>query len=376
MTFWWDSDNYGQIIQCFALQNFLTSQGYEPFLIRYRPSREHHFIISLKQKKTLRHFLGTSRAFVINHFRNRRLRIFNNTNPRFFKKFIDEHLNSSSREFLSLQDLIDHTPEAEIYVVGSDQVWNIGAFDNRIEPWFLSFAPRNRKRIAYAASFGRANLSEDELSTIAPLIKKFHAVGVREIDAVKICSLAGYPKANHVLDPCFLLTKQNYFDYFKLSATNPDCAKKNLFAYILSGECIPWEDVIHWATGKDLTIRPIPAHGSNESMPFKNYFTPSIEDWVRTLAHAEYSIITSFHGLVFSIIFEKPFLVFIPSNWNRGNRILSLLEQLELTGRIYSKDKGDFARQIEAPIDWFFTNSKLEDARKLSAKFLLDSLST
>jgi len=377
MTFWWDPDSYGQVLQCFALQRYLIINGHEPFLIRYRPQhgRKNNTspIPRLHPRRILRSVKGAYFSYK-RHKKHKRILDFNSKNPRYFDEFFNKRIIFTDDVFDDYTSLELNAPHADAYITGSDQVWNIGAFDENSSPWFLEFCCNDSKKIAYAASFGRSSLSDCETNEIRPYLSGFNHIGVREDDGVLICQKAGRSNCQHVLDPTFLLTSDDYHEIFDIGGDSSKTYDSSIFAYVLSGECVPWDELKTWASRMNLEILPIPAHGSNLAMPFSEFFTPSIDEWIVALAQSRYSVVTSFHGMVFSIIFEKKFLVCVPEKWDRGSRITSLLGELGLTDRIYSPDSGSFSEQIEAPIDWVGVRGILDQEIEMSTSFLADAL--
>lgn len=374
MTFWWDPDNYGQILQCYALQKYLEQQGHDPFLIRYMPTKSSPNWSTIFGQNSIRGFFGSCLG-ILRQKRNSTLaERFNRKNKRNFDIFLEQNVNVSSLIYTNYTQLRASVPEADAFIVGSDQVWNVRAFDNEVRPWFLDFVPKNTKKIAYSASFGRSDLKKEEINEIVPLLENIDFVSVRESEGLELCKKSRRFDCDHTLDPTLLLDKNDYLSMLGLDVDVEKKPDNQVFCYILMGKCVPWRDIKNWAESRRLNILPIPAHGSNMDMPFNKFQTPTIEGWVQSLNASKFSIVTSFHGMVFSIIFEKQFIVCMPEQWERSSRITSLLERLNLMDRIYSPNKGSFERQMNKQINWTSVRGRIRKDIDYSQEFLVKAL--
>lgn len=239
----------------------------------------------------------------------------------------------------------------DAFVVGSDQVWRKTIAAKNLSYFFFEYLQNiNKPKIACAVSFGTdANeLTEDEISYYANLYKKFTAVSVREKSGLSILEQLGWnnPKAIHLLDPTFMLAKTDYQKIINTSETKT--SKGNLFCYILD-MTQEKEDIIKQIS---LEKKITPYYVSlNDNV--------SIPQWLRSFDDAEFIITDSFHGLVFSIIFNKPFKLI--KNEFRGNaRFDSIIETFNL------KDKSE--------INWIEINSIIEKYRICFIKFMKGAL--
>ena len=146
LTFWWAYDNYGQILQCYALQRFLEKRGHEPFLIRYEYKTEiqnppvYHKFLKLFNVKKLVSYLRTLNM-------KRKIQNEMSFHNRHFDDFRKKYIKFGNKLYLSYKELVENPPEADCYIVGSDQVWNpdcIGginnsSFENILNAYFLNF---------------------------------------------------------------------------------------------------------------------------------------------------------------------------------------------------------------------------------------------
>jgi len=213
----------------------------------------------------------------------------------------------------------------DIYVVGSDQVWRKKiAKTYGISTYFFDFLKdTSAPRIAYGVSFGtdENELTQEERSYLGVLYKKFRAVSVRESSGLTLLKEYGWtqPEACFVLDPTMLLDKEDYRRLIK--NTNTRKSEGNMFCYILDKSEIKDKLVNNIASEKNL--KPF-------FLSIDNCRTVAIEQWLQSFDDADMVVTDSFHGLLFSIIFNKPYILL--RNEFRGNaRFDSVLKMFNLT---------------------------------------------
>ena len=167
ITYWSSDDNYGQQLQCYALQRFLRDKKHNAFLIKYKPTAE--------QKSKWDKLKGISIGKLLDKLSSAKRKeiainkLLGNENKelnkaRMFEKFRNDHLNTTEIEYHSIEELRQNPPEAEVYICGSDQVWNNSLHSKNTAGWYLDFGNPSIRRISYAASIGR-NIEKGEQST-------------------------------------------------------------------------------------------------------------------------------------------------------------------------------------------------------------------
>ena len=267
----------------------------------------------------------------------------------------------------------------EGYVVGSDQCWR-PKYNSFMPAMFLSFVRNeNVKRVAYAASFGTDNweFTPEMTSLCVPLAQKFDLVTVREDSGVKLCKEYLGVDATHVLDPTMLLTKEDYISLIE-TEKEPQSAG-TLFNYILDPNETKTAFINRVAEG--LKLKPfqvLPKYQAETRTKqdvkkrIEDCVFPGVTTWLRAFMDAEMTIVDSFHGMVFSILFNKPFWVI--GNADRGmSRFTSLLKIFGLEDRLLDVSEleaVDYTRQI----DWERVNRLLEQKRAESKNLLLNTL--
>lgn len=378
VTFWWSNDNYGQLLQCWALQNYLRQKGYEPFLIRYTLSYRTVW------ERCIRKFAKILLIYpLINWWRNRGerqlLRKIESKNiVRQFEDFRQNNIICSNCNYKNLKQLRNNPPEATVYIVGSDQVWAPTHLRNK-ENWgfWLDFGSVKTRRIAFAASFGTDFCPNELKSILSQQLQRFDAISVREESGVEICKEAG-KEAIHVVDPTLLL---NWKDYQLLAGKWSVKSIPYIFIYsinIVHPEEIQYQEMYDFAQNRQLSIKVTISSGyipGRELFDGVEYIYATIPQWLSLVKNAELVVTTSFHGVVFCIQFHKPFVYFpLKGKYAKGNsRVINLLGKLALSHCIYRKF-GDYERIISTSIDWDIVDKILLDLRVKSGKFLQESI--
>ena len=268
----------------------------------------------------------------------------------------------------------------DAYVVGSDQCWR-PRYNAFLSSMFLDFVKGEKtKRIAYAASFGtdQWEFTQKMTSICAPLAQKFDFVSVREDSGLKLCKEHLGVNAVHVLDPTLLLTKEDYIHLIK--AENEPQSKGTLFNYILDPDAAKSAFINKVAKEKGLKsfqVLPKCQAETRTKEDIKNRIEdcvfPGVTTWLRAFMDAEMTIVDSFHGMVFSIIFNKPFWVI--GNANRGmTRFISLLKMFHLEDRLLDANHLQEV-DINRPIDWSSVNAILQQKRNECINLLLSQFS-
>lgn len=384
LTYWETKDNYGQLLQHWALQQYLRNQGCNPYLVRYMRSAQKVPNCSWKKrikngiKKTILYalyFLG-----LLNNDKIRKrvgnICVLDGVRRR-FNMFRHRHMTLSNKIYHSYEQLKSNPPKADVYMTGSDQVWNYQYLSNDdLEAYLLHFGLPDTKRMSFAASVG-TDIMPSEIKTFFKLrLKDFNAISVRETTALSLCEEMGY-SAQLVLDPTMLLKAD---DYKKLISNIH--YKNHVFIYSLnysSCDNLPYDEIVAYAKSLHSSIVVTPGSGY---MPAKELFenvkyiysTPG--EWISTIANAKLTITASFHGIVFCILFHCPF-VYTPlkGEYAKGNvRILGLLKILGLEDRIWDPNVSKCTALYDE-IDWDAVDEKVNYYRNISQEYLLNNLS-
>lgn len=341
--------NYGGILQNYALQQVLKKLGYESITLDvfYRYPYSRYLISNLRSH--IFNAVGIKHNYPKKPFHGRSI-------PEVTGRFMLEHLKLT-------EPLDDYSPKVldkyhiDTIIFGSDQIWR-PSYNPNIENMFGAFATKTCRKIAYAASFGTDvwEYSKEQTERCRVLLKDFSAVSVREETAVSLCEeYLEYKEAKHVLDPTLLLDKE---DYLKLCQKVSPSTTAYIAAYILDNNSSKTKLLQQLSDSYHLPIKFISAHDHTEL---------SIEEWLAVFRDASYVVTDSFHGTVFSIIFQKQFIV-IPNGIRGHSRFISLLNGLGLDATILGEFLGI---DIEfSSIDWGIVEKKLQDNKLGSYNFL------
>jgi len=347
--------NYGGILQTYALQSYLQKQGYEVIHI-YRDFPEKNKVLA-SLKDAVKFLLG----------RTVRSRIKRHYTFGFFKKYV--HPRTDRIRTLADLKSINKNGITTI-IVGSDQVWRKSCIYGDLKlNYFLDFADDRINRITYAASFGVDFWEFDELETkeINRLVHKFSAVSVREKSGLELCNKYLNIDAKYVIDPVMLLSPKDYINL--INDEREERAEGDCLVYLLDSTEEKRSIVNDIAKKFDYETYSVNGDVVKWGMPMK----PRVTSWLRGFYDSKFVITDSFHGCLFSIIFNKPFLVI--GNEKRGlARFFSVLGDFNLERRMILVKTDDYIERVKEPIDWDETNSKLEQRKREAHLYLTSSI--
>ena len=357
-------NNYGGLLQAYALQKYLKDQGHDVLTIDI-PFKNKSLIVKLKLtffNIIKRYILKRNIKSICPFLDSEKKRIAQYTSI-----FIKDNINLTKniKSVDNIKELDEYKFDA--YVVGSDQVWR-PIYSPSISTYFLDFVndSDNVIRVAYAASFGVDNCDEysDELkSKCRDLLAKFDAIGVREDTAVELCKNEFDAIAQKTIDPTFLLNKEDYINLVEKS--NTPKSDGNMMVYVLDQSQEKKSIIDFVAATKNLTPYAV--------MPDDKGVYPPVTQWIRGFMDAEFVVTDSFHGVVFSIIFNKPFIAI--GNPERGlARFISILNNFDLMDRLLVSINDVNELILDKKIDHEKTNGILMQEYKKSEIFFNKAL--
>lgn len=365
-------DNYGGLLQAYALKEVLISLGHEVIIINRRAKKRTkiRIIASIIKNK----IQGDGRISIAN-LPEKQKEVISKETIKFREKYIPElsQLITCNESMSELNKI-----GFDAYVVGSDQSWR-PVYSPKISNYFIDFAENEKdiKRISYAVSFGVSDweFSKKDTEMCSSLAKKFDAISVREDSGIELVKTYLGKDAVHVLDPTLLLGKEHYVQI--ASEEKQVKSKGNLKVYILDKtlEKQRFIDLIEGRLGfKQFEVFPKKRIGINKLKNIEDFVFPDPSKWLRAYQDAKFVITDSFHGTVFSILFNIPFLVI--GNKERGMaRFESLLKMFGLENRLITDLKNykidDF---LQKDIDWERVNAILKKEKSKSLSFLKDNL--
>jgi hypothetical protein len=310
--------NYGAMLQAYGLQKTLERLGHESIIV--------HIFTKRMENKNLRRLTGISlRAIALKiittllgaYFKRRydRFELFMKTNMKL------------SRRYSTCEELVASPPLCDAFICGSDQVWNV---ENGIGAYFfLQFAPAGARKIAYAPSFGSDKIPDEYKPKISSYLSSFNAISVRESSGIEIVNELIGKQVPQVLDPVFLLDKNQWLSIAKKPKFNEP------YIAFYSLEMTPLMEAMVVLLSKKLRM-PVVILGKSGLLPFKCKTKIAIDSGPQEvlgwLYNATVICTNSFHATVFSLVFEKPFFV-VPHS-TRNTRLVSLIEIAQLNQRI------------------------------------------
>lgn len=361
--------NYGGNLQAFALQQVLKAMGHDVMTLdrHWNLPRAGGKLLCLRilssLKATLFTLLGQKRN-LCNPFSREYNAILD---KKTIRRFVERKLWLSSPLF-GTDETADYirTHPADCYIVGSDQVWR-KAYCPSLDDYYLAAVPEDIAKISYAASFGKDDIDEytqEEIEYVRPLIQRFKSISVREESGISICRDKFGVEATQVLDPTLLLKAEDYLRIIKDSKER--FPHHHLGVYMLDESPEKLQFVENASSTLGLRLNVINVHEGKGA--YIKY--PSVESWLANIAYADYVITDSFHGMVFSIIFNKPFAVI--GNTSRGlSRFISLLEALGLGDRMITDIMSDLP---SSQIDYETVNKQLDRLRNSSLEWIKNAL--
>lgn len=376
ITFWQSNDNYGQVLQCFALQQQLIKLGHKPFLIKYVPLQKTiRTSIAKKIWKLVRIYPIFLKLIKMQEAKQAKAFSLKNRQRR-FDEFRDNHIITNGVIYHGLSDIQNTPPDSGCYLCGSDQIWGYLLDNDENQAFYLNFGKADVKRIAYAASFGRDVYPMELNGKLHDMLVKFNAVSVREKTGIGICEKVGI-QAVEVLDPTLLLSMKEYVRIIE----KPSISVKYFYTYslnITSEKDLCWKALLDYANRHGFKSISTTSSGyfiGKEMCSNTEYVYATVPQWLGYIQNAEFVATTSFHGVAFCLIMHTNFIYFpLKGIHSRGNsRVVSLLDSLGLHEKIFS-DNMTVKQCIEYPIDWNMVEAKLNVKKNASISFLENSL--
>ncbi len=376
-------NNYGAALQGYALQRVIRDMGYDAKIIRYDgygPKRRFGLAKDIVKK-----ILGIKRGVMSNEEKARKAHLEKvaqchkleiDNRAEYFKRFQDDTMQFYSGERMTWEKLQKCPPQFDMYVCGSDQIWN-PVFHGGIcdRGYFLDFAPEGRKRIAYAPSLGTDVLPESCKTEMKMLIDKMSAVSVREAKGAALLSELMGRKIDPVIDPTLLLTKE---EWLNVSAVPDGLPEKYILCYRFSDnpETLGAVETISQKTS--LPVVSLPLSPITMEDPFINEYRAGPREFIGLINGAELVCTDSFHATVFSFLMDTPFLTFMREQYNKGassmnSRVVNLLQTVNLTERIITAEKDvDYNNVFKA--DYSEGKQNIAQLRKKAMAYLKDAL--
>ena len=341
--------NYGAILQTYALQKRIMQEGIETEVIDYQCEavENRYKVKKIKESKTFKEFIKV---------------LLENKDKKIIKEIFDEFTNKYiklSDQKYNLDNKHNLNNIYDKFIVGSDQIWNTKLSKNDYT-YFLDFVKDNEKKYSYAASFGYSSIPENEEKNIKKYLRNFKELFVREQQGVNIIKKVINKNAQVTLDPTLLLDKNGWKPLIKA----PKIKNKYILLYIVA----PNKNIIKFAKkiAKERKCQIVYInHSWKKALGMKNIKYVSPEEYLGFIDNAECIITTSFHGVAFSINFNKEFYFALSDKKDNFNsRIENLISITELNNRNINMYKAN------SKIDYNVVNNILEKERIKSNNLL------
>lgn len=315
------SHNYGSMLQAYALQKTVQNLGYTCEIINFRTKRQKEYYLPLYSKGTL---LARLKYFIVLLPYVKSLK----KKQELFESFIRDYLSVTSKEYKSMDDLKNAKLNYDIYLTGSDQIWNTICFDFDWA-YLLPFVNKGKK-IAYAPSMGpnpSCQVSQRNIDSIVECLRTFDYVSVREEATANHIARNSEIETPIALDPTFLLTKT---EWMELIAPQPIIKGDYILLYT------PFFNDRYYSLAKtiaakyNLKVVVTQFHGIKSRIKYNEYiyhFASGPKEFLNLCKNAKCTVGDSFHLLVFSVIFNIPFVVLEDSNDSRTQNIIRFAQE-------------------------------------------------
>lgn len=352
-----DVYNLGASLQAYALAAYLKGQGHQVRIIDYKPEylSRHYSLSWVANPRFDRPFVR--QAYLLAKLPGR-LKARRSLRKRRFDAFREEYLPLTEHRYETMEQLRGFCPEADVYIAGSDQIWN-PVFPNGRDPaFFLDFVPAGKKKLSYAASFSVDALSDGDRARMKPWLEKLDAVSVRETSGLNLLRSMGL-QGTAVLDPVFLPEREAW----ESLALCPE-EKDYIFVYDFDGsqQVRGIAEKLSRETGKKI-VSVFPMEGAAEV-----WADMGPREFLGAVLNADWVISNSFHATAFSLIFQKEFYV-VNREAQINTRMRDLLAQIALEDRLVSA-----LPEKHASPDWAAVRKRLDMLTDESKRFLKENL--
>ena len=354
--------NYGAILQCYALQRFLNNNKIDAEIINFK--KEKMFNKKGYNFLSMSYLLRKIYAF----FYQKQIKIKKTKFNNFFKNNIRHFPNDSVDE----NNVTEIAKRYDIIIFGSDQIWNMNEkIYDRSKIFFGDFE-FSGKRISYAASFGDSiEVAKQNADYIKKMLKKFDAISVREKTGNDFLSEYGISN-DLVVDPTLLLKANEWNKLCKKSIFNK-IPKKYILYYSVNCKKYSWKIAKKLSKLTGIKVINLEEHPKIFGANFINDYTEGPEEFLYLIKNAEYIVTNSFHGTIFSLIFNKKLIPVFENNSQgiiKEERKYSLLELADLLNIITTENMP--LKVTNYNVDYKKTSKKMNKVITFSQNYLLE----
>ena len=346
--------NFGSKLQAVATSEILKKLGHTSICVNYIPPRVTH-----------NRYFGKAYSNPLKFIRKLLFFPFHLISKCRFDDYLSKHCKVS-KAFHAEDDFRENCPQADVYMSGSDQLWNYKHNEGNDKHYF--FDGIEGRKIAYASSIGMTSLPEDYANYVKEQLSQYSAISVREQSAVELLGKMGI-SATQVLDPTFMLNKEEWSPF----ASRRLVKEKYIFVYLpynIKDKDLIFRSVRKIAKEKNLKVVSYSDNVIKDKYADLTIYFVDPGDVLSLILHADVVITNSFHGTAFSINLNKQFWTYMPSSFS--TRITSILKLCELNNRLLENVITD--KQMNEIADFNHTNSVLQQERQKSYDFLTKAL--
>ncbi|MFA6200234.1 MAG: polysaccharide pyruvyl transferase family protein [Bacteroidales bacterium] len=381
--------NYGGDLQCFALQCKLRNIGYNAEVLnvrrpcdkdfKYDNAKKFKSLYSFNEKRDIKAKVKTNIYHFIMKIISLIYRKKSKERERVFKEFYKKYIVFSEDIYYNYTQLYDSADKLEYthYITGSDQVWNYQS-EYSIEPYMLTFVKKGKK-ISYAASIGHSEIPEELKQLYKHNLSDFSNISLREeigVDLIK--KITGRDDIEQVLDPTFLLTKNEWLKALNLDSnkqSNQEDREKYVLVYLLSRSNFSLKIACNLAEKLNYKVKVINSsiYNLHSNKKCEYILAQSPREFVRLFSNASFVITNSFHGTAFSLNFNIPFISTTRKNKRVNSRFISILSKLSLIDRLVYEDE-EFEIGKYLSLNFEHAKFALDLERDKSINYLVNSL--
>ena len=338
ITYSW-SQNWGAVLQAWALNEYLVEQGWDAKIIDYRAFDE-------RVLNTVKSIPDGIADVLLWGQGKRRVERFRQFRKQYFRL---------THKCLNAEELRTLNPDFDIFITGSDQVWNIGRGVN--PNFYLHFADADKWKMSYAGSFGVSSIPPEHEADTAAGLRNLNRISVREKSGAALVKKYLGEEPPVVLDPVFLLPEEKWAS---VAAAPQD---KRPYVFVYPTQVTPLLKQAVREISRKHHLRVISPFWIGMGTVRKD-IGPA--EFVGLVQNASYVVASSFHALAFSLIFRKDFLI-VPHS-STGSRVRDLLEQTGLADRIITSEEA--LRGADRPVDYREPGEKLQALIAASKDYL------
>lgn len=326
-----DVYNYGASLQAYALMHYLENNGHEVEIIDYKPDYlSGHYKLRVANpiynKPIVKQLYLLAKLFpYLRSLKRKQL----------FDTFTADFLKLTSTRYHSNEELKKNPPIADLYLAGSDQIWNTLFPNGKDAAFYLDFAPQGKIRASYAASIATDKIVSGWENFVLEKVMNLDQIAVREKTAVSVLNNIGVTKEISVVcDPVFLLSSNEWMKL--INTSSPIIKEPYILVYDFDRSSNIKEITQYIAQKLRLKIIPIGQTAFGHRADYSNSIGPI--EFLNLIYHARCVISNSFHATAFSIIFQKDFYV-VRRAESLNTRMEDLLRILSLSERLVSSCK-------------------------------------